>query len=73
MTRQLRLRTPLWSVIAWWAALTGILWLAGTALGHPSPLTGCAASAALLVAVGEAGDWLRQRWTARRSGRSAPI
>lgn len=71
MTRKRRLRTPLSSVIAWWAALTGILWLAGTALGHPSPLTGCAASAALLV-VGEAGDRLRQRWTARRSGRSVP-
>lgn len=71
MTRKLRLRTPHWSVIAWWAALTGILWLAGTDLGHPSPLTGYAASAALLVVVGEAGDWLRQCWTGRRSSRSA--
>ncbi|WP_138908752.1 hypothetical protein [Streptomyces chryseus] len=72
MTRTTLLRTPLWSVIAWWAALTGILWLAGTALGHPAPLTGCAPSAALLVAVGECGDWLRRHWTARRGGRSAP-
>ncbi|MEU9032016.1 hypothetical protein AB0D46_31825 [Streptomyces sp. NPDC048383] len=57
------------SVLGWWAVLTGLLWLAGTALDGPAPLGGCAASAAVLVAVGEAGDWVRRRWTARPGSR----
>ncbi|WP_254705449.1 hypothetical protein [Streptomyces vilmorinianum] len=54
------------SLIAWWAALTLILWLLGHTTGHPAGLAPSAASAALLVAVGETGDWVRRRWTARR-------
>ncbi|APU43369.1 hypothetical protein BSL84_30000 [Streptomyces sp. TN58] len=70
MTPNPRRRVVAWSVIGWWAVLTGLLWLAGTALGYPAPLVGCAASAAVLVAVGEAGDWIRRRWTARSGGRT---
>ncbi|MEV0740527.1 hypothetical protein AB0I51_32390 [Streptomyces sp. NPDC050549] len=33
-------------------------------LGQPASLAQCAASSAFLVAVGEAGDWLRRRWRA---------
>lgn len=50
--------------------LTGLLRLAGTVLERPAPLTGCAASAAFLVAVGEAGDRVRRRWAARQDGRT---
>ncbi|MET8405388.1 hypothetical protein, partial [Streptomyces sp900116325] len=57
------------SVLAWWATLTGILWLASTAPGHRTPLAACAASAALLVTVGEAGNWLRRRRTTHRGSR----
>ncbi|MDJ0382157.1 hypothetical protein [Streptomyces sp. G-G2] len=70
MTSKTLSRFPAWSILARWATLTGILWLASTALGHRTPLAACAASAALLVAVGEAGDWLRRRWTAHCDSRS---
>lgn len=66
----LSLKRLLWSLIAWWGALTGMLWLAGEAFGQPTTLAGCAASAAVLVAAGEAGDWLRRRRRTRRPGRS---
>ncbi|MFD5786766.1 hypothetical protein ACFWH1_09030 [Streptomyces sp. NPDC127037] len=46
----------------WWITVALALWLLGMALGQPVRLAGCAASAALLVAIGEAGDWLRRRW-----------
>ncbi|MGW3647814.1 hypothetical protein [Streptomyces sp. NPDC000878] len=52
----------------WWVTVTLALWLLGMALGQPVRLAGCAASAALLVAIGEAGDWLRRRWVSRRGG-----
>lgn len=53
------------SIILWWAAVTVALWLLGHALDQPAGLARSAASAALLVAMGEAGDWLRRRWRAR--------
>lgn len=46
-----------------------ILWLLGTALGQPASLTRYTASAALLVAIGEVGDWLRRRWRADHTRR----
>jgi hypothetical protein len=42
------------------------LWLLGKALGQPTALATCAASAALLAAVGEVGEGLRRRLKARR-------
>ncbi|MEU9279705.1 hypothetical protein [Streptomyces sp. NPDC048341] len=54
------------SVTAWWITATLALWLLGMALGQQVSLAGCAASAALLVAIGETGDWLRRRWASRR-------
>ncbi|WP_426570093.1 hypothetical protein [Streptomyces canus] len=55
-----------WSVTAWWVLLALALWLLGKALGQPTSLAACAASAALLVAVGEVGEGLRRRLRARR-------
>lgn len=54
------------SVLAWWAVLTLTLWLLSRPLGQPAQLPPCAASAALLVTIGETGDWLRRRARARR-------
>ncbi|OEJ95578.1 hypothetical protein [Streptomyces thermolilacinus] len=54
------------SMTAWWALLTVVLWVPATLLGHGTTLWGCAASAAVFVALGEAGDWLRRRRRARR-------
>ncbi|AWN30669.1 hypothetical protein DKG71_35375 [Streptomyces sp. NEAU-S7GS2] len=50
------------SVSLWWAALTLTLWLLSRAADEPAGLIPCAASAALLVTVGEIGDWLRRHW-----------
>jgi hypothetical protein len=55
-----------WSVTAWWVLLALALWLLGKALEQPTSLAACAASAALLVAVGEVGEGLRRRLRARR-------
>ncbi|MER6999185.1 hypothetical protein [Streptomyces sp. NPDC000410] len=68
MTDPRRLRRFALPVTAWWMLLALALWLLGKALDQPASLAACAASAALLVAVGEAGDWLRRRIT-RRSAR----
>ncbi|MEU2262093.1 hypothetical protein ABZ557_17880 [Streptomyces sp. NPDC019645] len=57
------------SVGLWWAALTLVLWLLSWASGRPESLVRCAASAVLLVAIGEAGNWLRRRWNAHRRRR----
>lgn len=54
------------SVLAWWVCVTLVLWLLGMALGQPAGIFPCAASAGLLVAIGETGDWVRRRWNARR-------
>jgi hypothetical protein len=66
--------TPRWwrtalSVLAWWAVLSLTLWLMGKSLGQPTRLAPCAASAALLVTIGETGDWLRRRARARHHGK----
>lgn len=63
--------TPCWwraalSVLSWWAIVTLTLWLLSKSLGQPAQLAPCAASAALLVTIGETGDWLRRRARARR-------
>ncbi|UQS31533.1 hypothetical protein J5J01_07815 [Streptomyces fradiae] len=59
------------SLVAWWAVLALTLWLLGHALGRPAGLAPSAASAALLVAVGEAG-YLVRRWWAVRVRRAGP-
>ncbi|WP_235192912.1 hypothetical protein [Streptomyces viridochromogenes] len=64
-----RWRRFVWSVTAWWMLLALALWLLGRALQQPASLAACAASAALLVAIGEAGDALRRRRTTRHSSR----
>ncbi len=65
-----RRRREIPSIVPWWAGLTLVLWLLSRA-GQPTGVAGCAASAALLVAVGEAGDWVRRRWRTNRRGRPA--
>ncbi|MBG0852767.1 hypothetical protein I2W78_13190 [Streptomyces spinoverrucosus] len=45
------------------------LWLLGKALDQPASLAACAASAALLVAIGETGDRLPRRITHRSARR----
>ncbi|GGW84412.1 hypothetical protein [Streptomyces bobili] len=68
-----RLRRLIRSLTAWWLLLTTGLWLLGRATDQSASPTACAASAAFLLAVGEAGDWLRRRWhhfrTTRKMGR----
>ncbi|GAA2656627.1 hypothetical protein GCM10010425_84380 [Streptomyces spororaveus] len=54
-------RRPLGSFLGWWAVVTLVLVLSTVALGRPVTLVGCGASAVLLIAVGEAGNGLRQR------------
>ncbi|WP_340377605.1 hypothetical protein U5640_22710 [Streptomyces sp. SS7] len=58
-----------WSVAVWWVLLALVLWLLGQALDQPASFAACAASAAMLVTLGEAGDWLRRRRSTRRSAR----
>ncbi|MGW4234260.1 hypothetical protein ACWEF9_34195 [Streptomyces sp. NPDC004980] len=59
-----------WSAIGlwvmWWAALTAALWLLAGILGQSADPAGCAASAVLVIVVGEAGDRLRRRIASRR-------
>jgi hypothetical protein len=43
-----------------------VLWLVGRAFDRTASFAQCAASSALLVAIGEAGDWLRRRRRANR-------
>ncbi|MEU2180732.1 hypothetical protein [Streptomyces thermolilacinus] len=66
--KRTRLRSEVMSVTAWWALLTVVLWATATLLGHRTTLWGCAASVAVFVALGEAGDRLR-RCRARRTRR----
>ncbi|WP_405710956.1 hypothetical protein OG264_19155 [Streptomyces xanthophaeus] len=51
--------------------ITLALWVVGRMLGTPAPLGPYAASAALMVVVGESGDRVRRRWKSRRQ-RAAP-
>lgn len=64
--RTSRARPEALSLTAWWAVLTLALWLLGHATGHPADLAASAATAALMAAIGETGDWARRRWKARR-------
>ncbi|WP_371591746.1 hypothetical protein [Streptomyces virginiae] len=58
------------SLLAWWAVVTLVLVLLSAALSQPVTLVGCGVSAVLLIAVGEAGNGLRQglRQRTRRAG-----
>ncbi|WP_311137291.1 hypothetical protein [Streptomyces sp. I6] len=58
-------RSVLGAWAAWWAFLTAVLWLLGLVTGNPAALPGCAASALFMIILGEVGDRLRRRWTAR--------
>lgn len=69
MTRARSWGRTIGSVSLWWTALTLILWLLSRTVGQPTDLLRCSASAALLVTVGEIGDWLRRRWHAYRTAR----
>ncbi|MFD5569453.1 hypothetical protein [Streptomyces cadmiisoli] len=69
MTDPNRKRRAVWSVTAWWMLLTVTLWLLGKATEQPATLAGCAASAALLVAIGEIGEGLRRGRQAHRLSR----
>ncbi|GHH45213.1 hypothetical protein [Streptomyces candidus] len=50
------------SVGLWWIMLTLVLWPLSRSTGQLTDIPRCAASAALLVAVGELGDWLRRKY-----------
>ncbi|WP_371591713.1 hypothetical protein [Streptomyces virginiae] len=69
MARSLRTETV--SIALWWGALTVLLWGGGHLRDAPASLMACAASAALLISLGEAAHWLRCRirdhWAARRN------
>ncbi|GAA1264202.1 hypothetical protein GCM10009646_60090 [Streptomyces aureus] len=71
-------RARLWrqtmSLTTWWIVITITLWSLGKGIGQSAELAPCAASAAFLVAMGEAGDWVRRRWRTRRQAtdRGAP-
>lgn len=58
-----------WSVVslwvAWWAALTAAFLGLGMLFDQPTSLAGCAASAVLVIVVGEVGDRLRRRFFPR--------
>lgn len=55
------------TLIVWWALVTAALWLSGKATDQPPSITGCATSAAFLIAIGEAGDWARRKRRPRPS------
>ncbi|MFI5763168.1 hypothetical protein ACIA8F_19800 [Streptomyces sp. NPDC051563] len=55
------------SIGLWWAAPTIVLWGGGQIRHAPAALTACAASAALLISLGEAAHWLRRRIRERRA------
>jgi hypothetical protein len=54
------------SLTLWWMLIALVLWLVGKALDQPASFVQCTASSAFLVAIGEAGEWLRRRWRASR-------
>ncbi|MDX3238579.1 hypothetical protein PV392_23395 [Streptomyces sp. ME03-5709C] len=68
MRRKPKGRRLAWSLVAWWSLLALVLWLLGRAFDHPASLLQCTASAAVLAAVGELGDWLRRRRRTNRTG-----
>ncbi|MFD5252529.1 hypothetical protein ACFWM5_06735 [Streptomyces bobili] len=69
MTDPTRLRRLVCSLSVWWLILAMGLWLLGRATDQSASPWACAASAAFLLAVGEAGDWLRRRWRHYRTHR----
>ncbi|ASN28102.1 hypothetical protein LK07_00835 [Streptomyces pluripotens] len=66
-------RRKVGSLAVWWLLLACALWLGGQAVDQAASPTACASSAALMVAIGEAGYWLQQRWAARNGGASAAV
>ncbi|WP_327233028.1 hypothetical protein OG349_02725 [Streptomyces sp. NBC_01317] len=58
------------SLIAWWVVVTVVLWVLGIVFDQPVRLAGCAATAALVIAIGEVGDRLRRRWSSGRGARA---
>lgn len=53
-------------MIVWWLLMTGTFWVASKVFDQSASLLFCAGSAAVFVAVGEAGDWVRRRRAAAR-------
>ncbi|MEV5523225.1 hypothetical protein AB0N43_22500 [Streptomyces pseudogriseolus] len=51
---------------AWWVLVTAVLWVIGELVDQQAGLAACAASAVLLVVIGEAGDRVRRWRDARR-------
>ncbi|MFJ5811972.1 hypothetical protein [Streptomyces sp. NPDC093093] len=49
------------SIALWWGAFTALLWGAGQIRDTPASLVTCAASAALLISLGEVAHWVRCR------------
>lgn len=66
MTGRTRWWRHAWSLTAWWLLLTLTLWLLGQAVDQAASPAACAASSALLVGIGEIGDWVRRRRTTHR-------
>ncbi|MFI5868301.1 hypothetical protein [Streptomyces sp. NPDC051546] len=64
-------RTEAISIALWWAGLTILLWGGGQIRDAPASLVACAASAALLISLGEAAHWLRRRIRERRAARTS--
>lgn len=57
----------LWAT--WWAVVTAALWFLGAVFDQRPDLVGCAASAVLVIVVGEVADRLRRRFYPRRRTR----
>ncbi|WP_433543814.1 hypothetical protein ACQPZG_00910 (plasmid) [Streptomyces sp. CA-294286] len=69
MTASWSWRREIGSVGLWWSTLTLVLWLLSRSTGQPTDVLRCAASAALLVTVGEVGDRLRRKYSTLKSRR----
>ncbi|MEV5336548.1 hypothetical protein [Streptomyces werraensis] len=54
---------------AWWVLVTAVLWVIGELVDQQAGLAACAASAVLVVVIGEAGDRVRRWRDARRDRR----
>ncbi|KQZ18686.1 DUF2637 domain-containing protein [Streptomyces clavifer] len=57
----------LWAT--WWAVVTAALWFLGAVFDQRPDLVECAASAVLVIVVGEVADRLRRRFYPRRRTR----
>ncbi|WP_199846166.1 hypothetical protein [Streptomyces sp. H-KF8] len=66
MTGRTRLRRHAGSLTAWWLLLTLMLWLLGQAVDQAASPAACASSSALLIGIGEIGDWARRRRATHR-------